>query len=242
MSYEKVQIGDATLYLGDCLEVMEDLPHASVDAVVTDPPYGIGYVRGRGGGGVARKRKGKMASDLRGNYPMVGDDTPFDPAPLLHFPRVLMWGADRYRSRLPEEGTLIAWDKSLGRGPADHFIDVEFAWCNWREPRNCFRMLWKGVACDKRGENNGLREHPVQKPIRLMSWCIQIAGGSTVLDPFMGSGTTGVASANLGRKFIGIEIEPMYFYIACRRIEQAQAQMVLFPDGKDDRALHPPLL
>jgi len=222
MSPRKEVIGNATLYLGDCLEVMPSL--GPVDAVVTDPPYGIGYVhRGNIRGEKALVGQTKAANS-RGILPITNDDRPFDPAPLLGFSRVLMWGADRYRARLPETGSFIAWDKSLGRGPADNFVDVEFAWCNWREPRNCVRMLWKGLVCDKRGENNGLRVHPVQKPIRLMAWCIERAGGGIILDPYMGSGTTGVAAMILGRKFIGVEIEKRWFDIACRRIEESQRQ------------------
>jgi len=222
----KTIIGNTTLYLGDCLEVMDSL--GAVAAVVTDPSYGIGYVHG----GAVRGEKAAVgqtkAANARGIVAIRGDAAPFDPSPFLGFERVLMWGADRYRARLPETGTFIAWDKSVGKGPADSFVDVEFAWCNWIEKRNCFRMLWKGLACDKRGENNGLREHPVQKPVRLMAWCLERMGSVVILDPFMGSGTTGVAAAQLGHAFIGVEIEERWFNIACRRIKEAQRQENLF--------------
>jgi len=90
-------------------------------------------------------------------------------------------------------------------------------------------MKWKGLACDKVGENGGLRHHTTQKPVRLMRWCIEQCGmPKVVLDPFMGSGTTGVACAQLGRKFIGVEIEPKYFDIACERIDNAYRQARLF--------------
>jgi site-specific DNA-methyltransferase (adenine-specific) len=213
---EPVVIGDATLYLGDCLEILPTL--GPVDAVVTDPPYGIGYQHGA-------YRTATEHVKRRGHPRITGDDVPFDPTPLLAFPRVLMFGADVYRARLPSDGTFIAWDKSAGKGPADTFSDAEFAWCSWPEKRNMFSLLWKGVACEKWSEpDHGLREHVTQKPVRLMMWCVQLAGGEIILDPFMGSGTTGVACANLGRKFIGIEIEPRYFDIACSRIRRAYEQ------------------
>ena len=97
--------------------------------------------------------------------------------------------------------------------------EAEMAWTN----RDSVIRVYDG----NRSEPD--REHPTQKPIALMQWCVEKTTG-TVLDPFMGSGTTGVACANLGRKFIGIEIEPKYFDIACRRIEQAYKQPRLFAD------------
>lgn len=90
-------------------------------------------------------------------------------------------------------------------------------------------MKWKGIACAKVGEDNGTRYHATQKPIALMRWCIEQAGESTsILDPYMGSGTTGVAAIQTGRSFIGVEIELRYFEIACERIENVQRQTRLF--------------
>lgn len=219
------RIGDATLYLGDCREILPTL--GCVDAVVTDPPYGIAYKHSGNVRGVKAAVCMTFAANRRGSNAVIGDDRPFDPGFMLNFSQVLMWGADRYHHRLPDGGSFLSWDKTLDRGPADSFVDVEFAWCNWRERRNGFSMLWKGLACDKRGENQGLREHTTQKPIRLMEWCVQKVTGN-VLDPFMGSGTTGVACAKLGRSFIGIEIHEPYFDIACRRIEEAYRQPDMF--------------
>lgn len=114
--------------------------------------------------------------------------------------------------------------------PWDTFSDVEFAWHSAERAARLFSMLWKGLACDKRGEENGLREHPMQKPIRLMRWCLEqiaLPLGSVILDPYMGVGTTGVACAQLGYEFVGIEIEPRYFDIACRRVESFARQGTL---------------
>lgn len=215
MSGRIERIGAATLYLGDCREILPTL--GKVDAVVTDPPYGIAHVKGAGG-------KGKH--DRRNIAPIIGDDRPFDPSPLLQFDNVLLWGADHYAERLPH-GRWLAWDKLDGLASYDSFSDVEFAWHSKRGAARIFRHLWKGIC--KASEKDAGREHPTQKPAALMEWCVAQAGNpESVLDPFMGSGTTGVACAKLGRKFIGIEIEPRYFDIACKRIEDAYRQADLF--------------
>lgn len=230
MSGRVETIGDCTLILGDCLEILPTL--GKVDAVVTDPPYGIGYAHSGFHDGSIGKTK---AANKRGAPPVVGDDKPFDPSPLLTFPNVLMWGADHYFPRLPDSGRWLAWNKLGHMEPWDSFSDVEFAWHSGEGAARIFSMLWKGLACDKRGENGGLRDHTTQKPIRLMEWCIQqakVPDGATILDPYMGSGTTGVACVNLGRKFTGIEIEEKYFSIACRRIEEAYKQPRLFAEPK----------
>jgi site-specific DNA-methyltransferase (adenine-specific) len=221
-------IGSATLYLGDCRDVLPTL--RPVDAVVTDPPYGIGYVHG---GYSARNPKRLChAARVRGNRPIVGDTAPFDPRPLLSLGggNVLVWGADHFFPRLPDSGRWLAWNKLGHMAPWDSFSDVEFAWHSGEGAARIFSMLWKGVATDKR-EESGTRSHVTQKPIRLMEWCIEqvrVGPGQTILDPYMGSGTTGVACARLGRSFVGIEIDPGYFDIACRRIEAAQKQADLF--------------
>jgi site-specific DNA-methyltransferase (adenine-specific) len=214
-------IGAATLYLGDCREILPTLP--KVDAVVTDPPYGIGYARGTGGKGKQRNRTGR-----NDEAPIVGDDKPFDPAPWLVWPCIL-WGANHFAARLPH-GRWLAWNKLGGLEPWDDFSDVEFAWQNKRAADRIFSLLWKGLI---QGEKigGGERFHPMQKPIALMAWCIEHVDTppcGIVMDPFMGSGTTGVAAVQLGRRFIGIEIEPKYFDIACRRIEEATRQPDMF--------------
>ena len=213
------QIGAATLYCGDCRDVLPTL--SGIDAVVTDPPYGIGHVKGHGG-------RGKH--DRRNIEPITGDDAPFDPALWLTFKQAILWGADHYAQRLPE-GRWLIWDKLDGWPSFDSFSDVEVAWCKGRGAARIYRHLWKGI-CQASGKDEG-RMHPSQKPIPLMEWCLGFTEG-TILDPFMGSGTTGVACARLGRRFIGIEIEPRYFDIACHRIEEAQRQPDLFVPPAND--------
>ena len=218
-------IGNATLYLGDCRDILPTLP--KVDAVVTDPPYGIGYVHSGGGDSpVSRDMKQRGTLGKNANRPIYGDDEPFDPAHLLDLaPSVLMFGADHFRDRLPAGGTFIAWDKHCGRGPNDSFADAEFAWANFKTKRNVIRYLWKGVACEKAGEEGGRRYHPTTKPQGVMHACLDmVPEARLILDPYMGSGSAGVAAVSRGLSFIGCEIDAKYFDIACRRIEDAQRQ------------------
>lgn len=231
-------IGDATLYLGDCLEILPTL--GKVDAVVTDPPYGSGIAMD-----FAKRFKvqdGRWWSNTDRSEQIrhddiVGNDQPFDPSPLLALdvPSVL-WGANWYAARLPDSGGWLVWDKRGGErdvtGAAWPMSDAELAWSNIGKGVRVIRHTWFGLIRDsERGEHY----HPTQKPVAVMVRCVQhVKGASTILDPFMGSGTTGVACANLGRRFIGIEIEPRYFDIACERIEDAYKQPRLFDDPKPE--------
>ena len=202
----KEVIGDATLYLGDCLEILPTLP--KVDAVVTDPPYGIGMHGGKIG-----KAKYEVVSEW--------DTEPGNVAPilLLGVPTIL-WGGNYFP--VPPSACWLVWDKET-QGVTT-FADCELAWTNLDRAVRLVRHLWSGPYMRVKES----RSHPTQKPVRVMEWSIGFVDGETILDPFMGSGTTGVACANLGRKFIGIEIEPKYFDIACERIENAQRQVRLF--------------
>lgn len=190
------------------------------DAVISDPPYGIGFAHGGGGGKLAR-------STAFAHEAIIGDDRPFDPSDFLRFRTVVLWGANHFAERLPSSAGWLIWDKRDGVCSNDQ-ADCEIAWTNKTTPARIIRHLWNGMLkASERGES---RVHPTQKPIAVMEWCLRQTThhGETILDPFMGSGTTGVACAKLGRKFIGIEIEPKYFDIACRRIEAAYRQPDLF--------------
>ena len=214
MTIRKEQIGDATLYLGDCREVLPTLQ--AVDAVVTDPPYGIGDKMQGGTWGAAEK---------------YADFRRWDVAPSeenLHTlrqvaPTIVLWGGNYFDA--PAARCWLIWDKA---NAVRTMADVELAWTNIDKPAKRFRGA---VGVHEWG-------HPTEKPLDLMTWCLeQLPPPSTViLDPFMGSGTTGVACVKMGRKFIGIEIEPKYFDIACRRIEKAYAQPDFFVEAPKPKA------
>lgn len=216
------RIGRATLYLGDCRDILPTL--GKVDAVVTDPPYGINHRRGRSVSRTKGRHGGAVAS--LGFSGMLGDDQPFDPRYLPDVPRVL-WGANHYSASIPSaQGRWLVWDK-IEHGGSGDFSQAEIAWCSERGSTQMFRHMWMGVQ--RASEVGQVRLHPTQKPIALMAWCLGfVPDARTILDPFMGSGTTGVAAVQMGRDFIGIEREPAYFDIACRRIEDAQRQGSLF--------------
>jgi site-specific DNA-methyltransferase (adenine-specific) len=201
-----VIIGNATLYCGDCREILPTLP--KVDAVVTDPPYGLADRWTGGTWGAAA-----MYDDAkRWDQKLSQDDID---AVIEAGVCVILWGGNYYR--MPPSRCWLSWRKS---SQMQTMADFELAWTNLDRPA-------KQITEDRNPD--GKREHPTQKPIYVMEWCLGFVKGD-VLDPFMGSGTTGVACMNLGRKFIGIEIEPKYFDIAVERIYNAQCQNRLFPD------------
>lgn len=203
------------LLCGDCLELVEQLPPASVDAVITDPPYGISYSPSQ------NSAKAWGPKTFFGDVVVYGDDKPFDPSPFLNYKVVVLCGANHFSDKLPASSEWVIWDKREGMTSND-FADCEMIWTNQNGVARIFRHRWSGAI---RASEHGIeRVHPTQKPIKLMEYLIQnyTNPGDTILDPFMGSGTTGVAAIQTGRNFIGIEKDQEYFKIAQRRIMAAQ--------------------
>lgn len=220
---EKVIIGNAELWCGDCLDVLPSL--SKNISIISDPPYGIDFQHG---GHLGKAYAGEKTKS--NNSRIHGDDEPFDPAHLLRFHQQILFGADHYAQRLPH-GRWLVWDKLDGLSSWDSFSDVEMAWHSAPGAARIFRLVWKGM-CQGAGKDKGTkRTHPTQKPVALMEWCIAQAGRPFVVcDPYMGTGATGVAAINMGLKFIGIEIHRPYFDSACERIDRAQSQGVLVLD------------
>ncbi len=220
------------LYLGDCLEVVPTLALPDDIGVCSDPPYGIGAhvpePRPRSTS-LSGGRRASAATDRYGHGPVAiaGDDEPFDPAPWLRFPCVL-WGANHFSSRLPH-GRWLAWNKLGTKEPWDSFSDVEFAWQNLRAKDVIFSLLWKGLVREgdeeRVGAAAGKKQHPAEKPVPLMRWCLGFMPQAAILDPYMGSGSTGIAAVQLGRRFIGVEIDERHFDTACRRVGRAVATL-----------------
>ncbi len=214
--YRMEQIGDCQLFLGDCLEILPTL--GKFDAVVTDPPYGIGENEKK----VASR--GKLAKPK--DYGSFNWDT--EPANAAQISA--MFGCSRNQIifggnyfELPPTSCWLVWDKQNGE---NDFADCELAWTSL--PKAVRRIYWRWNGMIRKGGED--REHPTQKPVGVMEWCLTHLpqGTKTVCDPFMGSGTTGVACIKAGMKLTGIELNPDYVEIACERIRKAYAQPDMF--------------
>lgn len=215
---------------GDCLDVLPMLPAGCVDACISDPPYGMNLdtdnSRFSGGtaGNIAKRGNGMGTGK---GLPIIGDDKPFDPSPWIEFPRVVLWGFNHFASRLPV-GTTLAWIKRFDEAFGSFLSDAELAWSKGGCGVYCRRDL--SLTSETRN-----RFHPTQKPVGIMRWCIErakVPEGGTILDPFAGSGTTGVAAILEGRRAILIEKDPAYCEIIRRRIAETLCRPVVLKDGR----------
>lgn len=219
MIIKEERIGNQRLILGDCLQIIGGL---EFDAICTDPPYGIGYVSTLQGLGAKKFNaiaNDEGALDLR---PILARDCP-----------VIAFGANNYPEQLPHRGRWLCWDKRTIDGAADAMMGspFELAWINKTSGYDrIFRLLHGGVV----NADGGKRVHPTQKPVALMEWCLGfLPAAKTILDPFMGSGTTLVACQRMGRSGTGIELDPDYFAIACKRVDEAARQPdLLIPETR----------
>ena len=216
MTYKrKEQIGDATLYLGDCMEILPTLP--KVDAVVTDPPFGVGnFVQTSG------RLTGR--GNLRGSAVDWNESTPPDRVFEIlreNSKHRIIWGANFFNCFEGRGGALV-WYKHQ---KMPNFSKCDIASCSHLQKTEYISLPWTNFAKTHQAET----DHPCERPVALYEWCIEyLPNPQTILDPFMGSGSCGKAAANLGRSFIGIEINEQYFDIACERIAAAYAQGRLF--------------
>lgn len=209
------RIGNATLYLGDCITVLPTL--GQMDCLITDPPYGTGVF-------TDTLKAGKSSRWALPTSEAAWDAKPFEwdkKAPGIvatlpqKFSQSIIWGGNYFP--LPISRGWLVWNKIIRNFSSSV---CELAWTSLNCPIDCFDYSHGQLASEG-------KYHPTQKPLPLMTWCVSKTTGS-VLDPFMGSGTTGVACAGLQRPFVGIEVDPKFFEIACQRIENAQRQERLF--------------
>lgn len=205
----EVTIGNCRLIQGDCLDVMPTL--GRFDAVVTDPPYGIGEdggaqrTRGRKGYSKHKKKDWDKSRPAEQVFPYLAS------APS----GAIIWGGNYFADLLPPTMGWLYWRKLMG----GDFSDGELAWTSRKGALREFVKCPKGMD----------KSHPCQKPVELMEWCLGfLPDAQTILDPFMGSGTTLVACAKMGRKGIGIELDPDYFDIAVERVRKAYEQPDFF--------------
>lgn len=232
---KEVIIGDCRLLLGDMRAIVPTLD--KVDAVVTDPPYGIGADR------TMHKQSGtqygKAAAPKRHYRDTEWDLKPVDPILMDMVRDAARWqvifGGNYYS--FPPSSCWLVWDKENGD---NGFADCELAWTNLPKAVRRIKWMWNGMLRKGGEEREG---HPTQKPVGVMQWAIQQLPepNTTILDPFMGSGTTGVACVKLGRSFVGIEIDEGYFDIACARIAKAYAQPDMFVAPREPEPVQQPL-
>jgi len=212
----KEVIGNQTLLLGDCLQVMPEL--GRFDACLCDPPFGIGrdgQVKTTGGNGGRKfyEHKGwdaeRPAPEVFALIRGITDEQ-------------IIWGGNYFADLLPPSMRWLVWDK----GQRINQSDGELAWTSQQKAlriteRNRVALMTDGAV------------HPTQKPVALMEWCLGfLPDAKTILDPFMGSGTTLVACQRMGRHGTGIELDPDYFAIACKRVDEAARQPDLFVTEK----------
>ena len=208
MILREERIGGQRLILGDCLQVMKEL--GRFDAVVTDPPYGIAADENPVRGSKKHEKKGwdkyRPHKDIFDLIINMSEEK-------------IIWGGNYFTDFLPPTMRWLAWDKQQGDFS---LADFELAWTSQNKAARIFRMS-RGKA------NTDGKQHPTQKPIALMEWCLGfLPAAKTVLDPFMGSGSTLVACQRMGRHGTGIELDPDYFDVACRRVEEAYRQPDMF--------------
>ena len=187
---------------GDCLEIMKGFDDGQFDAVVTDPPYGVNMLRGD--------------STIKGR--LVGDDGPPDVRWISQYPAII-WGGNNFCDQLPRSTGWLVWFKYAGE--KSQHSQAELAWTNCVKTIRHWSEQFTGFMRQREGQF-----HPTQKPTGLMKWCIEKVSqpGDTILDPFMGSGTTGVACVKTGRNGVGIEIDEGYYDIAVKRVREAEMQ------------------
>jgi len=215
-------IGDCTLYLANSLDVVPTLDKS--DAIVADPPYGYTYIPRDN-----KTKSRKCAGNFGYRDQIIGNDGKygFDPRPFMDTADDhIWWGANCYADKLPLTKSWLIWDKACG-GDTAQYGQAEMAWSSLGFASKIFHHRWQGMIRDS--EHATKRVHPTQKPIAVMEWCIGfLPEAETILDPFMGSGTTGVACVRQGRSFTGIELDEKYYEIALKRIEEAYRQPDLF--------------
>jgi site-specific DNA-methyltransferase (adenine-specific) len=191
-----------TIYHADCHEIVPSLPISDIDLVLTDPPYGMNY----------DTDGSRFTLGGRSFPPVIGDDKPFDPSFLLRFRNLVLWGFNHFPDFLKAGGAFV-WIKRSDAALGKFLSDAEIAW----NSSGCGVYAYRDTSFPISAN----RFHPTQKPVGLMAWCLGFyPTAQTILDPFMGSGTTLIAAKNAGKQVIGIEIEERYCEIAAKRLSQ----------------------
>lgn len=214
------------IYHGDCREILPEIGLTIGCFLLADPPYGARLsfdYNARFSPSTEKWWKNRDREVGKRHAPLVGDDEDFYPGHLMHHPKIVLWGANHYASRLPNSGGWIVWDKRNGSrdvSKADWpMSECELAWTNLGNGVRIFRHTWFGLIRDSEHKEH---YHPTQKPIALSRWIIDKWNKERlcVLDPYCGSGPTLIAAAQLGCSAVGIEIKEEYCEIAAKRLSQ----------------------
>lgn len=220
---------DWAMVLGDNRDLRDALNPKTVDAVISDPPYGMRWpARSSRFTGGTQNHRGGGKHPGRDSAPVIGDDGPFDPTPWIGFRHVALFGSNHFAAALPV-GTTLVWIKRNDAAFGTFLSDAELAWVKGGHGVYCRRDM------SLYGETRS-RIHPTQKPVGVMEWAMdraKVPVGAVVWDPYTGSGSTGVACLRSGRRFIGHEVDPTYHAAAVARLvqEAAASQPPLVLDG-----------
>ena len=210
------------IYLGDCLELLKQMPDKSVDLVLTDPPYGIGESN--------EKNASRGNLSLPTNYGHYEWDR--NKLPDEYFQEIkrisinqAIFGGNYYGLILGDTSCYLVWDKDNGD---NDFADCELAWTSFKTAVRKIKWRWNGMLQEDM-KHKEIRYHPTQKPVPVFSWILwnYSSENDLILDPFLGSGTTAIAAIRTNRRYIGMEIDPTYFEIAKKRIDLEKQQMKL---------------
>jgi DNA modification methylase len=215
-----------TIYNADCRKILPWL--GRFDLLLTDPPYGIGIAKKSTVGAANTAKRGSKGTSKMGVKDMPArewtvSDWDNEPPPKWFLEAAqeiaetsILWGGNYYG--LPASSCWLVWDK---KNEGTNFADCELAWTNMPKAVRKFAWRWNGMLQEKFGDEKENRVHPTQKPLALMRWCLSLVeDAETVLDPFAGSGTTGVACKLEGRKAVLVEISEEYCEVAAKRLSQ----------------------
>lgn len=211
----------------DCMDALRNMPDKSVDLAICDPPYGGvtqgGYMSNKMGGGVAKNRNDYHLGVWQ--YGRPSDD--YFKELLRVSKNQIIWGGNYYASLLPDSQGWIVWDKEKPEGVS--FADAELAWTSFDVATRIFKFAWNGMLQGDM-KNKEAKIHPTQKPVRLYEWCLSryAKDGDTILDTHVGSGSSLIACHETDHKYIGFEIDPVYYEKAKQRIDEASSQVNIF--------------
>ena len=207
------------VYNIDCLEYMKTLPDKFFDLTIADPPYGVGYARGKNGFGVNENRP--ELKDVK--WDKIPEKEFFDEL-LRVSDKVIIWGGNYFTHLLPVSKCWIVWDKCNGMENKSPFADCELAWTNMTKVVKMFHLRQLGFVSQTSDKK---RIHPTQKPTELYEWLLHkyAVGGGKIYDPMMGSQSSRIAAYRLGFDYYGCELDKEYFDKGCERFNEETAQL-----------------